>query len=221
MFPLFFPLSALRCQCPHLSIVQFFTMQKRTTPSFLLLPFLLLPVLAQAQWRVAANLGGNYNWIFVRNNFTRSLGVPVNNYEGAFGIVAGVNGGYKFNRRIALMGELAWQSQPFKIPSYIDGTSYHTYISLSATGVWSPFKRLNFEAGIGTNYTVIDRLPGDRNPGLQALAGISIPYRRFELAARYYSALIPSATYDVVLEGNERNVYHNGVQLSLRYYLMQ
>jgi hypothetical protein len=199
--------------------------QKMSMTKRIILPlilFLLLPVLAQAQWRVAANLGGNYNWIFLRDYFRSSPGVPVNTYSGAFGIVAGVNGGYQFNRRFALMGELTWQTQAHKLPPVISNETFnHTYLSLTATGVWSPFKRLNFEAGIGTNYTVIDRLPGDRNPGLQALAGISIPYRRFELAARYYSALIPAATHTVIFDGDERNIYNNGVQLSLRYYLIK
>ena len=104
---------------------------------FPLLAFALLPLMVQAQWRVGASGGADYNWFTINKQYMNNY-----HYDGVWGWNAAVFGQYNFMNWLGLRFELEASERSHRV--YRDGVSegtnyinHNTYLQLPVLAQFS------------------------------------------------------------------------------------
>lgn len=164
-----------------------------------------------AQTEIRLMAGADYNFVKVSGYSTFESESP---YRPGLGYSFGINSLFGANRKVSLLGELAYQALPYLV-KYSDYPIKQNYVNLMAAPVLHLRKGISIMAGASFGLLVKGGIEQTSNTQLMAVAGISKSFGKLGLDFRLGHSIVPF--YEESIPTFTKSFYHRMVHVGVSY----
>lgn len=164
-----------------------------------------------AQTKIHLTAGADYNLVKVSNYKTFESRSP---YRPGLGYSVGINGLFYSNKKVSLLGELAYQALPYQT-KYSDYSTKQNYISVMAAPVLHFHKGMSIMAGANFGVLIKESIELTNQTNLMAVAGISKSFGKLGVDFRLAHSITPF--YEESINTFTKSFYHRLIHMGITY----